>query len=93
VARTQAPQRVRLVVASRTADRDDVWIVSDGERSREPFRVPFFFKKAAIASAIWIAHRIAEAGGRAQVVVHTRDGRIQWERTYPRSSDPRRSRG
>ena len=29
----------------------------------------------------------------AQLVVFTRKGRIAWERTYPRSTDPRRSKG
>lgn len=29
----------------------------------------------------------------AQVVIHGKDGRIQEERTYPRSSDPRRRKG
>ncbi len=29
----------------------------------------------------------------AQVRIHNRDGRIQSERTYPRSSDPRRTPG
>ena len=29
----------------------------------------------------------------SQLVVHGRNGRIQYEHTYPRSSDPKRSKG
>ena len=29
----------------------------------------------------------------SQLVSFGKDGRIQWERTYPRSSDPRRHKG
>lgn len=50
-------------------------------------------KREAVDVAVLVA-RLAEARGKlAQVVIHTADGRIQEERTYPRSSDPRRSRG
>ncbi|MBV6640907.1 MAG: DUF2188 domain-containing protein [Cyclobacteriaceae bacterium] len=36
---------------------------------------------------------IAKGQGKSQVIIHGRDGRIQEERTYPRSSDPRRTKG
>jgi hypothetical protein len=32
-------------------------------------------------------------GGRGSVRIRKRDGKIQEERTYPRSADPRRSKG
>jgi hypothetical protein len=36
---------------------------------------------------------VAEQMGGASVRIHTKDGRIQEERTYPRSADPRGSKG
>lgn len=51
------------------------------------------FKHEAVARAVDCGRAIAAQGGLAQVVSHRKDGVIQWERTYPRSSDPRRSRG
>ena len=36
---------------------------------------------------------LARAVKRGTVRIHTADGRIQEERTYPRASDPRRSPG
>lgn len=49
-------------------------------------------KRGAVNQGVcWcVAH--AEAGGRAQLRVYGPRG-LQYERTYPRSSDPRRSRG
>lgn len=35
----------------------------------------------------------AEAGGLTSLRIKGKDGRIQQERTYPRSSDPRRTKG
>lgn len=53
----------------------------------------FHVKREAVAYAITLGRAEVESGGRSQVVSHRKDGVIQWERTYPRSSDPRRSRG
>jgi hypothetical protein len=36
---------------------------------------------------------IAKNKGDASVYIHGRDGRIQEERTYPRSADPRETKG
>jgi hypothetical protein len=43
--------------------------------------------------AITMAVALAKANEPSQVVIHKRNGQIQSERTYPRSSDPRRSKG
>ena len=40
----------------------------------------------------WIAAE-TEAGNRSQLRVYGKNGRIQFEHTYPRSSDPKRSKG
>ncbi|MEY5097687.1 MAG: hypothetical protein RJA36_406, partial [Pseudomonadota bacterium] len=50
------------------------------------------------ADALWQARGLAlwqaDSGGTAEIVVHRMDGRISRKGgTYPRSSDPRRSRG
>lgn len=45
----------------------------------------------AVALAVTEARQIKARGLLAQVVLHGRDGRIRWERTYGR--DPRRHRG
>nr|WP_169605360.1 DUF2188 domain-containing protein [Microscilla sp. PRE1] len=37
--------------------------------------------------------RIAKNQGNSQVIIHKDNGRFQEERTYPRSSDPRSSKG
>lgn len=50
-------------------------------------------KQDAIAEAISLAWYFDGYGRDSQVVSHRKDGVIQWERTYPRSSDPRRSKG
>ena len=46
-------------------------------------------KDAAVRAAV----TKAKTKPLAQVRIHTKDGRIQSERTYPRSSDPRRTPG
>lgn len=48
----------------------------------------FETKEQAVSRAREMTRR---QGG--QLFIHGKDGRIQEERTYPRSSDPRRSRG
>ncbi len=45
----------------------------------------------AVREAIRTAHSDRAEGRLAQVVLHGRDGRIRWERTYGR--DPARTRG
>ena len=50
-------------------------------------------QEAAIGRARCLAHEHANGGGHVEVVIHGRDGRIRYRDTYPRSSDPRRSKG
>jgi hypothetical protein len=47
-------------------------------------------KDAAIKATAKVAKALPEA---VSVKIHKVDGRIQEERTYPRSADPRRSKG
>jgi hypothetical protein len=49
------------------------------------------FKADAVAEGVKLARAHLAAGGRAQLVIRGKDGRIQSERTY--GADPRRSRG
>lgn len=49
------------------------------------------WKFAAVASAVRLAKAIRKSGGLSQVVVHGRNGRIQFEWTY--GADPKRSQG
>jgi len=50
-------------------------------------------KTDAVLHAVEEAVNEAEAGGRTSLRIKGKDGRIQQERTYPRSSDPRRTPG
>ena len=43
--------------------------------------------------AVDIAIYLARRNQPSQVIIHKMDGKIQKERTYPRSSDPRRTKG
>lgn len=46
-----------------------------------------------VATVIKRAQARARRGERSQVILHGLRGRMLWERTYPRSSDPRRRKG
>lgn len=50
-------------------------------------------KTGAVLDAVDRAVSEAEQGGLTSLRIKGQDGRIQQERTYPRSSDPRRTRG
>ena len=43
--------------------------------------------------AIARGKKLAKSEKLGQLVIHKMDGKIQEERTYPRSSDPRRTKG
>lgn len=47
----------------------------------------------AVARACTLARKLGKGGGLVSLRLHGRTGRILWERTYPRSSDPRRFKG
>lgn len=54
-------------------------------------------KKISVTMAVQTAKHLTGAvnlaGLKAQVVIFGKDGKIQEERTYPRSSDPARTKG
>lgn len=50
-------------------------------------------KRCAVWTARLIAERVVFDGGTAELFIKNRAGRIVDRRTYPRSSDPRRSKG
>lgn len=50
-------------------------------------------QRLVLGDAVNFAECLHDLGRLAQIVVHGKDGRIKLERTYPRSSDPRRTKG
>ncbi len=78
----------RLAIRVKWNKSHEWWEVAGGELFAE-----YQHKADAVARAASEARALAAAGCRVQVVSHRQDGVIQWERTYPRSSDPRRSMG
>jgi hypothetical protein len=61
------------------------WDVALDRRSTGSFEG----KETAEAAAVALAQKHQPS----QLVIHTRDGKFEEERTYPRSSDPRRTPG
>lgn len=53
----------------------------------------FQTQAAAARFAVHLAELHATGGGRSEVVVHRKDGTIGPRSTYPRSSDPKRTKG
>lgn len=45
--------------------------------------LPSTRQDSAVRAAIALARKHVDGGGHAQVVLHGRDGRIRWERSYP----------
>lgn len=80
-----AKSKRRTVFRVSFLTRDGVWVV----RSPQAPTIHFATKGQAVDYAVQAAKSLPLA----QVVVHRKDGTIQEERTYPRSSDPRRSKG
>jgi Uncharacterized protein conserved in bacteria (DUF2188) len=66
--------------------KGDEWVAATSNRvvARAPRKVDAVRKTAEVAKA---------DPQPVTVKIHKEDGRIQEERTYPRSADPRRSRG
>lgn len=50
-------------------------------------------QRDAIGTAVLLARQLAAAGEIVTLKIKGRHGRIREERTYPRSSDPRRTKG
>lgn len=81
------------------AERVTVWWSKKGYWvSETPLRwLPHGRKIEAVAAAIAYCRRQAKHGGRCELVIKNKNGRIGKgngaKRTYPRSADPRRSRG
>lgn len=51
--------------------------------------IPSARQDSAVRAAIALARKHCDGGGLAQVVLHGKDGRIRWERSYP-DNTPRR---
>jgi hypothetical protein len=78
-----------VVMAMRRVDlskKGGQWVASDGMQTIAAART----KEEAVRVTAQAARASAEP---MSVRIHGLDGRIQEERTYPRSADPRRSRG
>lgn len=81
--------RVRLEVCPQRGRDGKPWKVTKGgklwaESDRQSY---------GIALAVTLAHQLADRGELVTLKIKRPDGRIRDERTYPRSSDPRRSKG
>lgn len=80
------PRRITIRVTKRTG-LPGWWVMVGG------LALQVSAQRWALRHARDWAHWHAEGGGRAEVVIHAADGRIRAKDTYPRSSDPRRSKG
>lgn len=82
--------RTRYTVRWDTRRR--AWVLRRGDRAIRTTETwkGFPGQKAALIN---FAAAVAGKGRLTQLVVFTKAGRIEFERTWPRSSDPRRSRG
>src|SRR5438309_4944299 len=76
--------RVRIEVVPRNEPDDWPWCVMKDRR----LIVGTMTKVQAADEAVRLAREIVRQGGFASVRVHDRRGRLQSERTLPRSSDP-----
>jgi hypothetical protein len=77
-----------------------MWEVRHRNTKRHPTHRPGYdvdsahtVKKEAVSSCRLLCERREGLGQWSQMVVRKIDGTIQYENTYPRSSDPRRSKG
>jgi hypothetical protein len=78
----------RIIIRVQWSKADNGWRIN-GKWSPMSLRT----KVEAIRKAVEFAWFFVARNKTAQVFSHRKDGVIQWERTYPRSSDPRRSKG
>jgi hypothetical protein len=68
--------------------RGSQWVGETGKTKQVVSRAPT--KEAAVKQTAEVAKKEPDA---VSVKIHNLDGKIQEERTYPRSADPRRSPG
>ena len=80
--------RVNIYVRRRGKGRASAWFVEVGELA-----LPQPQRASAVRLAKSLAADHAAGGGTAEVVEMRLDGTIGPRSTYPRSSDPRRSKG
>lgn len=79
-------KRTRVTV--RWVKKDAVWVIY-GVNAVVRW-TPWFFRKSDAVSEAREQARLLQP---SQLVIFKKNGQIQEERTYPRSSDPRRYRG
>lgn len=87
-----AARLVIVVKRSRHTIMGDGWFVGTPTDLRERNAQWVRRKRDAVSQGVHWCHGHVEAGGRAQLRVYGHQG-LQHERTYPRSSDPRKSKG
>jgi hypothetical protein len=68
--------------------RGNQWVGETGSKRQVVSKAPT--KEAAVKRTAAVAKKDRDA---VSVKIHNLDGKIQEERTYPRSADPRRSPG
>lgn len=82
--------RIRIEVAPNKArDRTMDWKVKKNGKEYSCART----KKGAMTDAKYLKNLELVAGNTVSLRIKSQDGRFQEERTYPRSSDPRKSKG
>lgn len=83
-------KRVRVTVtASRLGSTRGYGAGWELHHSDTPLHEVVATKAKAIQAGRRVCRRIMRNGGLAQLIVKNRNGRIAYEWTYPRSSDPR----
>jgi hypothetical protein len=82
-------KRIRIEVAPQKGNTAWPWkITADSVRMEE-----FPTQEAATRAATGVCKGLADAGKIVTLKIKLANGRIREERTYPRSSDPRSSKG
>lgn len=84
-------RRVRTIFRIAWSAREGRWVLSRRSATASFEPQTFRFKVYAIAVAAQRCRELERGGELAQLVVHGKSGRIQFERTY--GADPERSRG
>ena len=93
------PRRVRIHLVWRKSSRcqKGSWAARHGEwqlrRVGRAGAYIFHGREVARREAVKDARRLADNGHRVSLYFHRKDGIITEERTYPRSADPKRTKG